>query len=47
MIKDLKIRGEGVRVDISDDYYGEDFWAKISVNKKERALQIQAKGQQA
>lgn len=35
MIKDLKIRGEHVRVDISDDYYGEDFWAKISVNKWE------------
>ena len=35
MIKDLKILGEDIRVDISDDYYGGDFWTKINNNKWE------------
>jgi len=35
VIKDLKILGEHVRVDISHDYYGEDFWTKINAKKWE------------
>ena len=35
MIKELKILSMDVRVDISDDYYGGDFWTKISNNRWE------------
>ena len=35
MIKDLRILGKDIQVDINGDYYGEDFWTKISNNRWE------------